>query len=352
MTNLKMFPTNVLFVVDIDDSTYLDLSQTSDHWNIVSEVLDFRDLHTSIDRIGNLAKHMMSIFCCTQKTTRSASGSESERSTSNWFWGIHRSVPSTAEKTVVRREQTQACHRDFLRCNGSFHCEPGEKLTRESPPAGTGTFSLVFDTEQLGGVRYGLPRLISLLGVHRIRATFFVTDLVNRVYTNLFDTLTGLGHELAPHGLCHEHLTPLTIDQQVSQLQAMIDGLGSQPTGANFIFRMNLDTITAFVRTAIRYFVYFDTNYYRLISYPKRPTRPTLIQHDEGQIWAVPISVQTYGLPWFSIRNMLDTAIEQGRNSDSNTFPCSCIRFATGASRISTPPGGLSTICSPAVFNP
>ena len=315
MTKSKMYPNNVLFLVDIDDSTYLDLSQTSDHWNIVSEVLDFRDLHTSIDRIGNLAKAHDIDFLLYSKNDQVGKRIGIGTIHQQLVLGYSSISAIDRGKDVVRREQTQACHRDFLQCDGSFQCEPGEILSRESPPAGTGTFSLVFDTEQLGGVRYGLPRLLSLLGVHRIRATFFVTNLVNRVYANLFDTLADLGHELAPHGLCHEHLSPLAIDQQVSRLQTMIDGLGTQPTGANFIFRMNLNTITAFIRSAIRYFVYFDTNYYRLISYPKRPTQPTLVQHDEGQIWAIPISVQTYGLPWFSIRNMLDTAIEQGRIS-------------------------------------
>jgi hypothetical protein len=76
---------------------------------------------------------------------------------------------------------------------------------------------------------------------------------------------------------------------------------------------MNRDTIPALIRAGIRYFVYFDTNYYRLISYPKRPTKPTLVTCDDGRIWAIPIPVQTYGLPWFSIRNMLDTAIMQSR---------------------------------------
>ncbi len=315
MTNLKIDPRNVLFLVDIDDSTYLDLSQTSDHWNIVSEVLDFRELHASIERIGNLARaHDIDFLLYSQNDQvgkRIGIGAIHQQLVLGYssISAIDRGID------VVRREQTQACYGDFLQCNGSFQCEAGEKPTRESPPAGTGTFSLVFDTEQLGGVRYGLPRLISLLSDHHIRATFFVTDLVNRVYPNLFGTLVDLGHELAPHGLCHEHLTPLVIDHQVSQVQAMIDGLGTQPTGANFIFRMNLDTLTALVRSGIRYFVYFDTNYYRLISYPKRPTQPTLVQHEEGQIWAIPISVQTYGLPWFSIRNMLDTAIKQGRTS-------------------------------------
>lgn len=315
MANLKVFPTNVLFLVDVEDSAYLDVSQQSDFWNIVPEVLDFQKLHTSIDRIGGLAKKHDIDFLLYSRNDQVGKRVGIGAIHQQLVLGYSSISAIDRGKDAVRREQTQACHRDFLRCNGSFHCEPGEKLTRQPHPAGTGTFSLIFDTEQLGGVRYGLPRLISLLGVHRIRATFFVTNLVNRVYTNLFEVLTGLGHELAPHGLCHEHLTPLSIEEQVAQLQAMIDGLGTQPAGANFIFRMNSDTITAFIRSAIRYFVYFDTNYYRLISYPKRPTRPTLIQHEEGRIWAIPISVQTYGLPWFSIRNMLNTAIEQGRES-------------------------------------
>ena len=46
---------NVLLLVDIEDGEYLDIPTKSDRWNIVSEVLDFNNLHASVEQIGRLA---------------------------------------------------------------------------------------------------------------------------------------------------------------------------------------------------------------------------------------------------------------------------------------------------------
>ena len=56
MQDSERFPNNVLFVVDVEDGEYLDLSRESRHWNIVPEILDFNELHGSIDRLEQLAK--------------------------------------------------------------------------------------------------------------------------------------------------------------------------------------------------------------------------------------------------------------------------------------------------------
>ena len=304
---------NALFVADIEDSTFLDLAQRSEHWNIVPVVLDFNDLNRAMDQLDRLAAtHDIDFLLYSQNDQvgkRAGIGRVHQQ------LGLGYSSISAIDRgdDALRKVQTQTCWEDFLSCNRSFPFEESPTLIPRVDPGGSGSFSLVFDTEQLGGVRYGLPRLLSLLSRHGIRATFFVTNLVGRVYKNLFPLLSELGHELAPHGLFHEHLAPHDIEGQVTLLRAMIGSLDHQPAGANFIFRMNQDTVTALIRTGIRYFVYFDTNYFRLLSYPKRPTQPTLLENEEGHIWAIPIPVQTYGLPWFSIRNMLETSIMQSR---------------------------------------
>ena len=46
---------NVLNLADIEDEEYLDTPMKSDRWNIVTEVLEFNNLHDSAEQIGRLA---------------------------------------------------------------------------------------------------------------------------------------------------------------------------------------------------------------------------------------------------------------------------------------------------------
>lgn len=55
------------------------------------------------------------------------------------------------------------------------------QVARDQETSKERTFSLVFELEQVGGVKYGLPRMLALLDQYKIRATFFVTDLINTV---------------------------------------------------------------------------------------------------------------------------------------------------------------------------
>jgi len=306
-------PNRVLFLVDVDDVEHLDTSARTEYWDIVPTVVDFNRLHESIDEIGRLAaEHSVDLLLYSQNdqvAKRANIGPVHKR----LQLGYSSISPIDRGRSIDRVSQMKLLYKDFLHRGGTLRAVPQRETAGTFPGHATGTFSLALDTEQLGGVRYGLPRILDLLSKWNVKATFFVTNLVNQVYSNLSRTLSNHGHEVAPHGLCHEDLTPLDLAEQTGQIRAMIELLGSNPAGANFIGRMNDDTISALIGLGVRYFVYFDTNYYRLISYPKRSTRPTLIQHDGGEIWAFPVSVETYGLPWFSIKNMLDTAIMQSQ---------------------------------------
>jgi hypothetical protein len=83
--------------------------------------------------------------------------------------------------------------------------------------------------------------------------------------------------------------------------------------GANFIYRMDADTIRAMIATDLGYFVVFMEHRYRPFAYRKMPVHPLLIWSSQGTIWMVPVSVETYNRPWFAVKNMIDSALIAGR---------------------------------------
>src|SRR5204862_434670 len=54
----------------------------------------------------------------------------------------------------------------------------GRKPERQPSKGQAGTCSLLFDLEQLGGARFGLPRILKLLDRFGARATSFTTNFI------------------------------------------------------------------------------------------------------------------------------------------------------------------------------
>jgi peptidoglycan/xylan/chitin deacetylase (PgdA/CDA1 family) len=211
-------------------------------------------------------------------------------------------------------EQTKACLDDFLAGGtkltvGERSCSPAAADRRE------GTFSLLFDMEQLGCARFGLPRVLNLLDQFGATATFFATNFVPEVYSNVLDILVRHGHEVGLHGLYHEYLAGHTLDQQIAVIGQMKSRFGPSVavSGANFLGRTDQDTVDAMIANGLRYFVAFMEHRYGPFAYRKMPLRPFLNWSPRGTVWMVPISVETYNKPWTAIRNMIDSARVAGR---------------------------------------
>jgi peptidoglycan/xylan/chitin deacetylase (PgdA/CDA1 family) len=85
---------------------------------------------------------------------------------------------------------------------------------------------------------------------------------MKKVYPNILDEIRRLGHEVGLHGLWHEYLSNFNEQIQEELIQTMISDFGGQVHGANFIGRMNKDTLQALVNNRIDYFVYPMINYY------------------------------------------------------------------------------------------
>lgn len=318
---MKMTKSNVLIIADKEDVKHLDESKQSKRWNIFWKIIDYNRLHKTVDEIqSQIKKHNVDFIMYSrndQVAKKISIGPVTKRLEIGYssFSGID-------EK--YRIEGMRNCFNDFIKCDNrlSFDIpEPKEEDLETSD--NKGTFSLIFDTEQIGGVRYGLPRILELLNKYDVRATFFVTNLMRKIYSNILEEIQAQGHEIGLHGRWHEYLSNYNKEKQGRLIENMIKDFGIKIHGANFIGRMNEDTVHALIENRTKYFVFPLINYYRFFCYPKLPTNPFLVSSDNGEILMIPISVETYGRPWFSIRNMVDSAFRESlKNNKHITILC------------------------------
>ncbi|MFW5708805.1 MAG: polysaccharide deacetylase family protein [Chloroflexota bacterium] len=178
-----------------------------------------------------------------------------------------------------------------------------------------GTFSLIFDTEQLGGARYGLPRILNLLHRYQVPATFFVTGFIHHTYPEILPTLSAQGHEIGIHGQFHERLAGQSLAAQRIALSAHLEEFRrhTNVTGANFIYRMDAATVQALAENGIGYFVVFAQHRYRPFAYRTVNTQPLRVCQGEHLLWLVPVPVETYTLPGWGLRPLITAALNRAR---------------------------------------
>lgn len=230
--------------------------------------------------------------------------------------------------------QTRQCLNDFIAGEASLDLSPGISLKPVWQPESLG-FSLIFDTEQMGGVRFGLPRILDLLEKFQTPATFFVTGFVATIYPDLLQALRDRGHSIGIHGHYHEYLSDLDLPTQIQRLNLEKEKFerGGQVRGANFIFRMNEDTVDALVACGFDYFVVSMEHVYFPFSYRKMPVQPFQIWTAGGSIWMVPVSVETYSRPLRAVRLAADSAIYQARQEQAPTVTMLMHPFRDGSLR-------------------
>ncbi len=213
-------------------------------------------------------------------------------------------------------EQTITCLNDLVHGPVSLEFPPVKAPTYPAPQT-ENTYSLIFDMEQLAGVRYGLPRLLDLLDQYDAKATFFVTNFVHGIYENAVKEVTNRGHEVGLHGMIHEYLDGHSAEEQTAMIREMIADFGdaAEIKAGNFIYRMDPATAEAMVAAGLNYFVVFMQHLYTPFSYRRLRVRPYQVWTPAGNTWMMPIPVETYDRPWPVIRNMLGSAID-GQHAD------------------------------------
>jgi len=85
------------------------------------------------------------------------------------------------------------------------------------------------------GARVGIWRILTLLGTHDIKTTFFVPGHTADTYPEIVRKIHENGHEIAHHGYCHESPADLKYEEEVAILDKGISSLkaitGKRPLG-------------------------------------------------------------------------------------------------------------------------
>lgn len=207
--------------------------------------------------------------------------------------------------------QTARCMRDLIERRGTIDTPPVVAEHSDCGRQARGTFSIIFDLEQFGGARYGMPRLLPELERRGVRAVFFVTGFITAIYPELLERIAAGGHEIGVHGAVHEFLQGRTPEEQYERVRGEVDSLSrfGDIRGANFIFRMDAETPAALVRSGLRYFVLFRKHLFHRTRFLTPSARPRVMRTDSGDATLFPVSVETYGLGFRDIRRSLDSAV-------------------------------------------
>ncbi len=85
------------------------------------------------------------------------------------------------------------------------------------------------------GARVGIDRILSVLKVHGVPATFFVPAHTAASFPEALERIQSAGHEVACHGYVHESPVNLSLADEIDLLRRSMDALavatGSRPLG-------------------------------------------------------------------------------------------------------------------------
>ena len=88
--------------------------------------------------------------------------------------------------------------------------------------------ALTFDIEpdihsnEYLGIKKGIPRILSILNKHNIKATFFTTCDCIKKYPQIFQKLKKENHEIALHGYIHERFDTLSYAEKEEKIKNSI----------------------------------------------------------------------------------------------------------------------------------
>jgi peptidoglycan/xylan/chitin deacetylase (PgdA/CDA1 family) len=321
---------NVLVIADPADVEFLDTALSSKQWNIFLKIVDYERLYKSARELSDAVNQNAIDFLafsrndqvCNRVTT--APMVAKLRTGYTTFSGIDE---------AQRIEQMAQCFEDFVKCDKMLRYDgTGASGTGPGNTQGDRTFSLVFDLEQVGGVKYGLPRILALLDQHKVRATFFMTDVINTVYPNCSRLIAQRGHEVGLHGLWHEDLRDVELLEQKKYIDLAKSRMAEDCRGANYLYRTDVNTVKALIANQLDYLVCHSSFYYKHFAYPE-PPEPLLIEAEEGAIYCLPISVDTYGFPWLLAKNMVDASLTAAKRQRCAHLTVLCHLFRDAALR-------------------
>jgi len=291
---------NVLIVCEKKDNELIEKIKESSFWNITAFFCPYHSLAKKLKTIEKIISENNIDFLLYEKNEQIGNFKISEVTNT---LNIGYSSFSGIDKDDFEK-QMKRCFQDFISCNINLDITC-EKIKKKSISGKT--FSLIFDLEQLGGARYGLPRILKLLKKYEIPATFFTTNLIKKVYKNVLDVVSSCGHEIGLHGLFHEYLSNYDLKEQTKKIKIMLNDFKKyKVSGSNFIGRMNEKTIEAVLKNNLKYFVFNVKNTKRFLSVY---SDPLLLYFNKKSVWMVPVFVETYEKTWPEIKNQIDNTL-------------------------------------------
>lgn len=69
------------------------------------------------------------------------------------------------------------------------------------------------------GPKQGVPRILNMLDLHRVKATFFIPGVVADSYPRVVQEIASRGHEIGFHGYLHEESTETTYEQERATME-------------------------------------------------------------------------------------------------------------------------------------
>jgi peptidoglycan/xylan/chitin deacetylase (PgdA/CDA1 family) len=231
-------------------------------------------------------------------------------------------------------DQTRLCLETLLRGRGIVDVPPAQ--TGVAGKAGAeGTFSLIFDLEQVGGAAFGMPRILPFIEARGIRAVFFVTGIIRALYPELMRRICAGGHELGVHGAHHEFLQGKSLLEQTETVknEARLLGEYGPVQGANFIFRMDHASPAAFSLAGLKYFVLFRKHLFHKTRFMPQSSRPRSVCSHGREIPFFPIGAETYEYPLREIKGMLESSFSTARLEGVRHVSCLMHPFKDGALR-------------------
>ncbi|WP_367618939.1 polysaccharide deacetylase family protein [Pelotalea chapellei] len=143
-------------------------------------------------------------------------------------------------------------------------------------------------------VHSATERILSLLAVSEIKATFFILGSVAEAETELAGLITSQGHEIASHGWSHRLVHEMTADEFKAELERTAELIfkqtGARPVGYRAP-RWSISERTPWAHEILveqGYLYDSSCNPLPLVGNGRAPRRPYSIQTGKGALWEVP----------------------------------------------------------------
>lgn len=183
-------------------------------------------------------------------------------------------------------------------------------------------------------IEHGLARILKLFDEFGIKATFFVVsrDLESVSKIDLLQRVSSLGHEIASHGISHNYLTAMTVDEagleitkSKNHLESVLGvkvngfraaGFACHKEGARLLEEAGysydssvIPTSCAMIMESVSKVRYPKSSMLFAPTYPYRPSREDIYRKGDAAIMEIPVTV----LPIFKIPCHLSYMIIGGR---------------------------------------